>query len=556
MSESEQQKVWRGPRPLRAAAVSVLLPGSGHWWVGRRRRALVIGGVSFVGLIGALWLASRSAYDLLEWFVQPAWLWLVFWGNVAVAALRMFASFDAYRLAPEVKPPPSRWPVRAGLAAIALLIALPHVFVGVYAIEAIDLIETVFVDDTVPPLAEREQELLALGVDPTDLGPSAPRETTTTMSPPATFTPRSGLSSAEGKELIPESDLNPYRPELAVREANFANAPFESITDRYGDERITVLLAGGDAGPGRWSMRTDVMIVASLNLETGKAALFSLSRDLVEAPLPWWGEFFEDEEFERAVRSAKKLGEDPPDRETFEPCNCFPNRLNAIWTYTNAWVRTFPDAPDPGMEALRQTVSMMMGLDIQYYVLVDMAGFVDLVDSLGGIDLYVAEAMDVGFSPANEGEDPVVVTIEDPGRYHFDGRTALAYVRNRTGSSDYTRMERQRCMIRSLADELDPGNVIARFPAIADAIKNSTTTNLPLSFVPDLIRAAASLDADSIATVAFASGYYAEERDAWGLPIIEADRIRGKVWSVLNQIDDGSADAEPLANQCDPPEAG
>ena len=90
------------------------------------------------------------------------------------------------------------------------------------------------------------------------------------------------------------------------------------------------------------------------------------------------------------------------------------------------------------MEALRQTLSLLLGLPIDYYVLVDMAGFVDLVDALGGLDVYVTETMDVGFSPAREGEDPVVVTIAEPGNYHFDGHQALAFVRNRTGSSDST----------------------------------------------------------------------------------------------------------------------
>ena len=90
--------------------------------------------------------------------------------------------------------------------------------------------------------------------------------------------------------------------------------------------------------------------------------LFSISRDMVNAPLPEaWDESFIDMEYEEAVEAAEKAGEEPPAREGFESCGCFPDRINGIWTFTSTWVRTFPDAVDPGMEALRQTLSLLLG---------------------------------------------------------------------------------------------------------------------------------------------------------------------------------------------------
>ena len=50
--------------------------------------------------------------------------------------------------------------------------------------------------------------------------------------------------------------------------------------------RVTVLLLGGDAGPGRHGRRTDTMMVASFELATGKVTLFGLPRNLVQVPLP------------------------------------------------------------------------------------------------------------------------------------------------------------------------------------------------------------------------------------------------------------------------------
>ena len=102
---------------------------------------------------------------------------------------------------------------------------------------------------------------------------------------------------------------------------------------------------------------------------------------------------------------------EPPPRPEFQACNCYADRLNYLHVHTANWVRTFPDAPDPGMEALRQTLEVLLGLEIDGYVLVDFAGFVDLVEALGGVEVTVTESMDVAFSPAREGEDPVSVTV-------------------------------------------------------------------------------------------------------------------------------------------------
>jgi LCP family protein required for cell wall assembly len=293
------------------------------------------------------------------------------------------------------------------------------------------------------------------------------------------------------------------------------------------------------------------MIVATMNLETGKAVLFSVSRDMINPPLPEaWDESFIDMQYDLAVKQADEAGEEPPAREGFESCECFPDRINAIWTFTSTWVRTFPWAPDPGMEALRQTLSLLLGLPIDYYVLVDMAGFVDLVDALGGLDLYVTEAMDVGFSPAREGEDPVVVTIAEPGNYHLDGHEALAFVRNRTNTNDAARMRRQRCTLRALAAEVEPVTLALRFSQIARAVRESTTTNVPLSFLPDLIEYAAALDYGDIAAVVFGYSYYAPELDFRNLPMVDPERIRRKVQTALAAVET-AAGAADLAEECE-----
>ena len=318
--------------------------------------------------------------------------------------------------------------------------------------------------------------------------------------------------------------------------------------------------AGGDFGPGRQDLRTDVMILAILDLEAGKGALIGISRDLVQAPLPAaWADadlmrggqaYHEEQAYQRRVEAAIAAGEEPPEKPPWAYCNCYADRINYLHVHTANWVNTFPEAPDPGMEALRQTLEVTLGLPIDYYVLVDMGGFVDLVDALGGLDLYIAETMDVGFSPAKEGEDPVVVTIAEPGNYHLDGHQALAFVRNRTNTNDAARMRRQRCTLRALAADIEPWTLITRFDQIARAIMNSTTTNVPLNFLPDLVDYAAALDYDDIATIVFGNPYYAPELDFRGLPIVDPERIQRRVQSALVAVETAEG-REELAEDCD-----
>jgi LCP family protein required for cell wall assembly len=537
-----------------AAVLSALVPGAGQWYAGRRRRALVIVALAGAATAGAFLLASRDPFWLLETFVQPRWLWAVFAGNVVVGVLRVAAALDAYRLVA------GSLPRRPGPVAVAALlsgfIAVPHVVVGDYTLAAIDL-TGVFVDEPPAPLAEREAELLAAGFTDDDLGPVI-------VTPPAdpepggTFAPRPlpPDAFATGKELIPYDDRFPDRPELVPTEATAYDAPFEPFEDRFGADRVTVLLAGGDAGPGRWSLRTDVMIVATVDLTTDTAVLFGVSRNLSRAPLPaGFGDAFWDMQLQYAWREEKQDAEEegrrpvPIDEETYQSCDCFPDRLNALWTYTNTWVRTFPEAPDPGMEMLRRTLSLVLGLDIDYYVLVDFAGFVDLVDAIGGVEVNLEIPMDVAFSPAREGEDPVAIDLE-PGRHHLDGRQALAYVRNRDDSDDNTRMRRQRCMLRAVADAADVGTLVSAFPEIAEAISSSTTTDIPLSVVPDLIRIAAALDADRVATVGIGYPNHHDGLDYRGQPIIDVAKVRATVQEALAGAAAGGTGAIFTGDEC------
>jgi anionic cell wall polymer biosynthesis LytR-Cps2A-Psr (LCP) family protein len=187
------------------------------------------------------------------------------------------------------------------------------------------------------------------------------------------------------------------------------------------------------------------------------------------------------------------------------------------------------------MEALADTLELTLGIPIPFWVLVDMQGFVDLVDAIGGVDVNALEPMHVTFSPERVGAEEIRIDIE-PGRHHLDGRTALAYVRNRSDSNDLVRTRRQRCMLREVASSLDPLTLLANFGEITDAIEHNATTNIPLRLLPSLVEVAGGLDRGAITTMAFQSGYYGPDRNYRGLHIVDVERVRQKVRSVLNEL--------------------
>ncbi|MEA3510894.1 MAG: LCP family protein, partial [Actinomycetota bacterium] len=309
------------------------------------------------------------------------------------------------------------------------------------------------------------------------------------------------------------------------------------------------------AGPGRGGLRTDTIMVATIDLDSGEAALFGIPRNMGQIPMP--------KRFETAFADLDRRlapGSDPatwtdvdgdgvPDEPAFVPCNCFPEQINALYPYTRKWTGSFPNEVDPGMAALREVVEHMTGLHIDYYVLVDMQAFVALVEAVGGVDVYVKEALEAEVSPPSEGERWATVDVH-PGMNHLSGTEALAYARARKGSSDYVRMTRQRCLLRAVAADADPLTLLRSFPAIADAIESYVVTDVPVAFLPDLVRAAAKLDFSNIATVGFNPPYYAPERDHKYHPIPDIGRIRSKVKRVLEE--GVVAQSKTGVSECDP----
>jgi LCP family protein required for cell wall assembly len=260
----------------------------------------------------------------------------------------------------------------------------------------------------------------------------------------------------------PATPLTPPRTPEPDPEFIATGTPEPSTAPDLG--RFTVLFIGGDSGPNRDHFLTDTMMIASLDPVSGSVSMVSMPRDTVDVPLG--------------------------DGRTFR------GKINSLVSYARNHPGQFPGTPS-GETVLANALGALLGVQVDGWVEVNLPGFVDVVDSLKGIDVTVHDGFcdptyhDYGF--------PNGFSVT-PGRWHFDGQEALGYarVRKATGESDFTRAARQQEIIVALRDRVVSGGFVndpARFIA---SFGNLVRTNLrPAQLVP-YVEAASAITRDRI----------------------------------------------------------
>jgi len=113
-----------------------------------------------------------------------------------------------------------------------------------------------------------------------------------------------------------------------------------------------------------------------------------------------------------------------------------------------------------GMEAMKQVVGDITGLPIHYAVRIDFIGFKELVETVGGVDIY----LDQLFSEPTQFKGENALNFSLPaGKNHIDGQRALFFVRARYASSDFERAKRQQQVLIALKDKLLSLGTLADF---------------------------------------------------------------------------------------------
>jgi LCP family protein required for cell wall assembly len=222
------------------------------------------------------------------------------------------------------------------------------------------------------------------------------------------------------------------------------------------DGRYNILLLGADSGSNRVGTRPDSIQLVSIDEETGRTVTFGFSRDTENI------NFRSGSIMRRLMPEGWNCGD-----------SCL---LNGLYTWATDHKEQFPaSVQNPGVLATREAVEALSGLDVHYYVIVDLKGFTEMIDALGGLDITVGKK-----TPIGGGTSPIVGWIK-PGRQHMDGYHALWYARSREGSTNYERMARQRCVTTAMLEQLDPQSVLLRFQSIALASSGLLQTDVPQS---------------------------------------------------------------------------
>lgn len=244
--------------------------------------------------------------------------------------------------------------------------------------------------------------------------------------------------------------------------------------------RYNILLMGGDAGKGRVGLRPDSLTVASVDEATGRTVLFSLPRNLEDVPFP----------------TSSPMHQRFPHGFGCADHSCM---LNAVYTYATQHKDLYPGVKDPGARATEEAVEGATGLQINYYVLIDLKGFEALVDAVGGINLDIGRRLPIGGGPTH----PIYGYVEAGKNVHLDGYHALWFARSRSSDSDYARIARQKCVMSAMLNQLDPVTVLTNFNKIASAGKQIMETNIPSSDLNTLMELAMKAKALPVANLAF-----------------------------------------------------
>ncbi|MFN8527113.1 MAG: LCP family protein [Anaerolineae bacterium] len=238
---------------------------------------------------------------------------------------------------------------------------------------------------------------------------------------------------------------------------------------------INILLMGNDQEiTADGTLRTDTMIVVSINRDVGTVSMISLPRDLY-VYIPGW---------------------------TMQ-------RLNLAYFHgeSSGWT-------DGGFGLLRQTIFYNLGINIHYFAMVDLEGFRTIVDLVGGVDVAVDCA--IQDLPLVDTEIPsaAVRVTEDGeyalpvGYYHMSGAEALWYARSRGSSSDFDRGRRQQQILRAIWRRARDNGLISSLPTLWSEGQQFLQTNLTLEDLLPLIPLASSLNPGQIESYTFHRIYH------------------------------------------------
>jgi LCP family protein required for cell wall assembly len=268
------------------------------------------------------------------------------------------------------------------------------------------------------------------------------------------------------------------------------------LPDWQGTDRINLLLLGADHDEGSVG-HSDTIILASIDPITRSASLVSFPRDL-------WV--------------------DIPGCTARAGCQGGQQRINVAYAVG-------------GAEMTMQTIIADFGLPIQHYASVDLEGFVELVDEVGGVVVDVdAPVKDDAYPTEDFGYQRIYF---GPGPQLMDGAAALQYARSRHGTSDFSRAGRQQRILVSIRNRVLQLNMLSKAPELVGIVRGSLSTDLTPVQMLALGKLLSQIDRDKITNLVLDTKYVTPFKGADG-----ADLLRPDVAAIRRAIDNAQRSAD------------
>ncbi len=243
--------------------------------------------------------------------------------------------------------------------------------------------------------------------------------------------------------------------------------------------RYNVLLLGGDAGSDRLGLRPDSMTLASIDARQRPDGALLVPPQHAERAVP--GQLADAREVPERVQLRRQPA-------------CSTRSTPTPSTHKGLYPSS---VKNPGAQATMDAIQAITGLKVNYYALIDLKGFQRLINAVGGVTINVKTKVPIG------GETTKISGYIKPGKRHLTGYQALWYARSRTGSSDYERMARQRCVMTAMLQQMSPQKVLLKFQGIAAASGQVISTSIPDGEVGTFVDLALKAKSQKVTSVQF-----------------------------------------------------
>jgi LCP family protein required for cell wall assembly len=292
-----------------------------------------------------------------------------------------------------------------------------------------------------------------------ELAQAAPADVALLPAPPlvdAEGAPVPPIAPVATGELVAERSPQVEAPQLVAEPAIPPLTLAEGGDPFDWESSENYLVLGTDRRQDGGSWRTDSIMIVGLDRENERAAAFSIPRDLY-VNIPGYG-------YGR-INQADYMGE-----------------------------RRSPDGGGPKL--VGDIVESLLGVRTDHWVRIQMDGFVDFVDALGGVTVY----LDCPFSePIFNLSTQRWESFRLPaGENLLDGQDAYWFARLRYNESDIGRSRRQRALIWAMRDRITATNAITRLPQLYSAFQNTISTDLSLLKIAGLAQFALGIDAANV----------------------------------------------------------